>query len=111
MVIDTDVYVNIVFVDNPSSTSTTRTFKINGQNVALEGTYESGSLAATDILGKDWTVQTHFFVAKRTTSTYSFPDQKSGFLCAAPLASAYSDYNFVSNLFASKSIIAETFLV
>jgi len=73
--------------------------------------YESGSLAATDITGKVTTVQTHFFVAKRVTSTYYFPDQKTGFLCAAPLATAYSDYNFVSNLFTSKAIIAETFMV
>jgi hypothetical protein len=111
MIMDTDVYVNIIFVDYPDKTSTEREFMINGKLTKLEGFYQDGSLSAKDVDGKDWKVSTTFFIAKRVGKYYTFPQHQAGFLCAAPLDTKYSKYNFVSNLYNAGHITTESFMI
>jgi hypothetical protein len=111
MIMDTDVYVNVFFVDSPVKTNTERTFMINGKAEKLEGLYEDGTIGITDIGGVTYSMETTFFIAKRSTNHYTYPQHQAGFLCAAALDSKYSSFNIISSLFASNQIATETFMI
>lgn len=84
---------------------------INGKKTRLQGTYSTGTIGVYDIKQDYHELFTTFFIAKRITKDYTYPQKQAGFLCLAPLAPKYSTFNFMSNLLSKGKITTESFLV
>lgn len=61
--LSTDVYVSVLFVDEPGDTSDRRTFLLFGKYVELDGHYETVDMTAVDSDKNKYTKKMRVFVA------------------------------------------------